>query len=155
MRRPRSPRLRLGLKASGARRLVYKPVPHIYHVAPAEEDLYALHAAGAVLIRREVSAAVPPGGHAGYTEERRRALARAERAGIVVGEDDQIEEYMLFSATSYGTGMAPTLCTARPRWTFWPPLPRKHPPVHGQARRRAAGRRSRLRDGPELHTRST
>lgn len=83
------------LKASGARRLVYKPVPHIYHVAPAEEDLYALHAAGAVLIMREVSAAVPPGGHAGYTEERRRALARAERAGIVVGEDDQIEEYML------------------------------------------------------------
>jgi hypothetical protein len=83
------------LKSGGAHRLVYKPVPHIYHVAPAEEDLYALHAAGAVLIRREVSAAIVPGSSPGYTAERRRALARARRAGVVVGEDERLDDYMM------------------------------------------------------------
>lgn len=81
-------------RAAGARRLIYKPVPHIYHVAPAEEELYALHAAGALLVRREVSAAVTPGSAPGYSEERRRGLARARDAGVVVGEDGRIEEYM-------------------------------------------------------------
>jgi hypothetical protein len=83
------------LKSGGARRLVYKPVPHIYHVAPAEEDLYALHLAGAVLTRREVSAAIVPGSSPGYTAERRRALVRARRAGVVVGEEEQLEDYMM------------------------------------------------------------
>ncbi|HVY61572.1 MAG TPA: GNAT family N-acetyltransferase, partial [Planctomycetota bacterium] len=30
------------VRSAGLRRLVYKPVPHIYHALPAEEDLYAL-----------------------------------------------------------------------------------------------------------------
>lgn len=81
-------------KAAGASRLVYKPVPHIYHVAPAEEELYALYAAGAVLVGREVSAAVLPWSSPGYAGARRRALVRAQRAGMLVGEDGQIEEYM-------------------------------------------------------------
>src|SRR4051812_45856111 len=29
------------LSVDGVRRLVYKPMPHHYHVVPAEEDLYA------------------------------------------------------------------------------------------------------------------
>ncbi len=82
------------LRSVGVSRLVCKPVPHIYHMAPAEEELYALHVAGGVLIKREVSAAVVPGASPGYTVERRRALARALRAGVVVAEDDHIEDYM-------------------------------------------------------------
>lgn len=82
------------LKSAGVRQLIYKPVPHIYHVAPAEEDLYALYATGAALVRREVSAVVLPGESPRYADERRRALARAREAGLVVGEDGQIEEYM-------------------------------------------------------------
>jgi hypothetical protein len=83
------------LRAAGISQLFYKPVPHIYHLAPAEEDLYALHAAGAVLIAREVSAAVVPGQSIRYAEERRRAVARARRAGVEVAEDGEIEGYML------------------------------------------------------------
>lgn len=37
------------LRAIGVDTLVYKPVPHIYHTRPAEEDLYALFRSGAVL----------------------------------------------------------------------------------------------------------
>ena len=42
----------------GMRAVVYKPVPHIYHRAPAEEDLYALFRFGARLLRRDVSSAI-------------------------------------------------------------------------------------------------
>src|SRR5207302_472359 len=37
------------LREHGVRRLIYKSIPHIYHTAPAEEDLYWLFRAGARL----------------------------------------------------------------------------------------------------------
>jgi len=46
------------LREQGVHRLIYKPVPHIYHRYPAEEELYALYRAGAVLRGRQVSATV-------------------------------------------------------------------------------------------------
>jgi hypothetical protein len=82
------------LRSDGVRRLTYKALPHIYHLAPAEEDLFALHAAGARLVRREVSAAISAGTRPAYAEERRRAIEQGRRSGLVVDEDDRIEEYM-------------------------------------------------------------
>jgi hypothetical protein len=82
------------LAAQGARRLVYKAVPHIYHVAPAEEDLFALHAAGARLVRRDVSAAVPPGDRPAYSDERGRAVRRGAAAALELVESDRVEEFM-------------------------------------------------------------
>lgn len=46
------------MRNHGISRLIYKPVPHIYHRYPAEEDLYALFHSGAKLIRRQVSSAI-------------------------------------------------------------------------------------------------
>ncbi len=56
------------LRTSGVRTLLYKPVPHIYHRMPAEEDLYALFRCGARLVRRDISATLdmtrrPPMAH--------------------------------------------------------------------------------------------
>jgi hypothetical protein len=82
------------LAAQGARRLVYKAVPHIYHVAPAEEDLFALHAAGARLVRRDVSAAIPPGDRPAYSEERGRAVRHGAAAALELVESDRVEEFM-------------------------------------------------------------
>ena len=81
-------------RADGVRRLVYKPVPHIYHLAPAEEDLFALHAVGAKLTRREVTAAVQAGRRPRYSTERARAIRRGRAAEIQLRESDRIEEYM-------------------------------------------------------------
>ncbi|MCF5965737.1 GNAT family N-acetyltransferase, partial [Xanthomonas perforans] len=39
-------------RALGVREVIYKPVPHIFHAYPAEEELYALHRLGAQLCRR-------------------------------------------------------------------------------------------------------
>ena len=38
--------------------IVYKPVPHIYHSKPAEEDLYALHRCNATLFARGPSSTI-------------------------------------------------------------------------------------------------
>ena len=43
------------LRGQGVNTLLYKPVPHIYHRMPAEEDLYALFRCGARLVRRDLS----------------------------------------------------------------------------------------------------
>jgi Acetyltransferase (GNAT) domain len=50
--------LRAHLLNQGSRTLIYKPVPHIYHRAPAEEDLYALFRFGARLVRRDLSSTI-------------------------------------------------------------------------------------------------
>jgi Acetyltransferase (GNAT) domain len=82
------------LRSDGARRLVYKAIPHLYHLVPAEDDLFALYAAGARLVRRDVSAAVRPGARPDYSEERRRAIQRAARTELGLVESDRIEEFM-------------------------------------------------------------
>jgi Acetyltransferase (GNAT) domain len=81
------------LRADGVRRLRVRPVPHIYHRAPAEEELYALHVHGARLVSRQVSTAVPAGAPVEYSSERRRAVRKGAKAGLVLGADDAIEEY--------------------------------------------------------------
>ena len=54
------------LRRQGVKKLIYKPVPHIYHSYPAEEDLYALFRHGArpagcnVSTVIDLSRALPP-----------------------------------------------------------------------------------------------
>lgn len=43
---------------AGFSELLYKPMPHIYHQQPAEEDLYWMHRMGARLVHRAVSSAI-------------------------------------------------------------------------------------------------
>jgi len=68
----------------GAKRLFYKAVPHVFHAYPAEEDLYALHRLGAQLVRRDLSSVIALREPFRSTEERRRAAAKARKAGLVV-----------------------------------------------------------------------
>jgi lipid II:glycine glycyltransferase (peptidoglycan interpeptide bridge formation enzyme) len=82
------------LRAQGARRLIYKPVPHIYHLGPAEEELYALHSVGGRLVRRDISAAVSPTIRPEPSPKRRHAAQRARESGVEVAEDDAIEPFM-------------------------------------------------------------
>lgn len=82
------------LRADGVRTWHVKPLPHIYHLMPAEEDLFALHVLGAVVTRRDVSAAVPRDASAGYSGERRRAIKRAQREDLQLGQSVAFAEFM-------------------------------------------------------------
>lgn len=80
-------------RRSGASRFIYKPVPHIYHRLPAEEDLYALFRMDATVIARNVSAAIDSAHPVKLRDDRKAGVRKALKAGITV-EDS--EDYPLF-----------------------------------------------------------
>ena len=73
-------------RRSGVERVIYKPVPHVFHAYPAEEDLYALQRVGARLSRRDISSVIPLRRAAGFSATRCRAIRRAESAGVSIGQ---------------------------------------------------------------------
>jgi hypothetical protein len=74
-------------RSLGYRRLRYKVVPPIYHVPPAEDDLYALFRLGARRHQCDLSVAVDVTGRGRVTYRRRRSRRRAESEGVRVQED--------------------------------------------------------------------
>lgn len=76
-------------KASGCDTLIYKPVPHIYHRYPAEEDLYALYRYGAEVDSVLISSVLDLMNPLPFNDGARRHLKKAERAGVsvVISED--------------------------------------------------------------------
>ena len=80
-------------RALGAREWIYKPIPHIYHRAPAEEDLYALFRQEATLVARGVSAAIACDNTLPMQELRRRGAKRAAANNVVYEECGELHEF--------------------------------------------------------------
>ncbi len=82
------------LKADGFRKVVYKPVPGIYHTMPAEEDLYALFfRCHARLIERDASSTIFMPHPIGFAESRLSGLRKARREGLTVRESDDFPAF--------------------------------------------------------------
>ena len=71
--------LREWLRGQGVSTLLYKPVPHIYHRMPAEEDLYALFRSGARLVRRDLSSTLDMACRSPMQHGRQTQLKRGKR----------------------------------------------------------------------------
>ena len=76
-----------------AKEWIYKPVPHIYHRIPAEEDLYALFRQEATLVARGVSAAIAQDNSLPMQELRRRGAKKAANNGINYEESDELPAF--------------------------------------------------------------
>lgn len=82
------------LRKEGFWEVTYKPVPHIYHRIPAEEDLYALFLeCNATLISRAPSATIVSGERPPLSRGRKCALRKAERLGVEVCESEDFETF--------------------------------------------------------------
>ena len=82
------------LRHIGFRRVVYKPVPHVYHRMPAEEDLYALFVrCHASLLERHASSTIAFECRPKFTESRRSGLRKAMAAGVTVGVSTDVEAF--------------------------------------------------------------
>ena len=81
------------LKDRGINELIYKPVPHIYHRSPAEEDLYALFLHHAKLVGRGISSAILLSDDVEYSKSRISGLKKAEKAGLYVQESDDLAAF--------------------------------------------------------------
>lgn len=73
-------------------KVVYKPVPHIYHKLPAEEDIYALYRFGAVLDSVQLSSAVFLPDNPGFNAQQVRNLKRATTRDYRVWETENAAE---------------------------------------------------------------
>jgi hypothetical protein len=98
------------LRASGARCLTYRPVPHIFHRQPSEDDLYALHRHGAKAVRIDLSSVIDLARRTTLSKGRRHALAKAHRNGVTVreGRDFQTFWSLLRARLMVQHGVTPT-----------------------------------------------
>lgn len=75
------------LASDGITEVVYKPVPHIYHLCPSEEDLYALTMqCGAQLTARAISSAIAAAHPVKFFDIRKSGIRKATNAGVTVAE---------------------------------------------------------------------
>ncbi len=73
----------------GARRLGVKPMPQIYALAPAQEEVYALSRLGAQRVRCDLASCIDLAHRLPLSERRRRALSKAHRSGLRQAEGPQ------------------------------------------------------------------
>jgi hypothetical protein len=82
------------LRAQGIKKLIYKPIPRMYHTLPAEEDLYALFLSNARLFLRDVSSVIARGQNAPSAEVRQMSLQKSKSFGIEVAQTSDFSEFM-------------------------------------------------------------
>ena len=81
------------LRENYFKKIIYKVMPYIYHKMPVQEDLYALFLHNATLMRRDVSSAILLKNKNAYQEQRKRAIKRAQKAGIRVQQSSNFQGY--------------------------------------------------------------
>ena len=74
-------------------KLLYRPIPSIYHRYPAEEDLYALWRCNAQLTGRKVSSVVEQKKSLPFNTLRKRKLRNAFNAELRVNQDSDFASY--------------------------------------------------------------
>lgn len=74
---------------AGFKKIVYKPVPHIYHAIPAEEDVYALFRSGGVVDSVQLSSAIYLPENVGFNSQQMRNLKHSAAMDCRVWETDK------------------------------------------------------------------
>lgn len=69
---------------------IYKPVPHIYHLIPAEEDLYALFRYKASLVARGLSSAIYQKDRLKFRNIRRHGIKKALKNKVYVEQSSDL-----------------------------------------------------------------
>lgn len=94
----------------GAKKIIYKPTPYIYHRVPSQEDLYALFSVGARLTGRSLSSTIENRERIPFSQLRRRKAKRAAKEGIIYKENCDYGTYwgILADVLANAHGCAPT-----------------------------------------------
>ncbi|MDQ0622000.1 GNAT family N-acetyltransferase [Paraburkholderia graminis] len=81
------------LRSTGLNRLIYKTIPHIYHVNPTEEDRYALFRVDARLYRRDVLSVIALDRRLPLQKRRERKINQARKLGLVIEASDDFDAF--------------------------------------------------------------
>lgn len=86
--------LNVYLAQKGFQKVIYKPVPHIYHQVPAEEDLYSLFSVcNAQLTERNLSSAIDLRNKLKWSRDRKYGINRCKNNNIHVEESNDFEAF--------------------------------------------------------------
>ncbi len=78
--------VKLFLKKKQIIKIIYKPIPVIYHQYPAQEDLYALFRSDAQLNRRDISSSILIEDRYKYSSSKKWGINKAKKQGVVCQE---------------------------------------------------------------------
>lgn len=81
------------LKDHGVSTLIYKPVPHIYHRIPSEEDLYALFRCNASLTARGLSATILQSDRLKFRNIRKSGMRKAIKNNVHVEQTSDFSDF--------------------------------------------------------------
>ncbi len=85
--------LKTYLKEQNIQKVIYKTVPYIHHLKPAEEDLYALFIQNTTLIQRDIGAVVNLQKPLKYSNGRKWSLKKAKNEGFVIEESQNFASF--------------------------------------------------------------
>ena len=78
---------------NGFSSFIYKPIPHIYHLIPAEEDLYALFRYSATLAARGLSSAIYQEDRLKFRNIRRHGIKKALKNNVYVEQSSDFSAF--------------------------------------------------------------
>ncbi len=81
------------LADNGFKKFIYKPIPHIYHEIPAEEDLYALFRAKAILVARGLSSTIFQSERLKFRNIRKHGVKKALKNGVVAEQSQDFSSF--------------------------------------------------------------
>lgn len=83
-------------KLVGFESVYYKTIPHIFHLIPAEEDLYSLFINNAKIVKAEASTVVDLKCPQKMPKGRKAQISRAKREGVVVEVRNSFDDFSEF-----------------------------------------------------------
>lgn len=83
-------------REKGFREIIYKAVPHMFHIQPAEEDKYALFRNHARIVKVEASTVVNLQQPLKMPKGRKAQISRARREGVVIRELTEPKDFERF-----------------------------------------------------------
>ncbi len=85
--------LNIKLKKEGINKVIYKPVPYIYHSISAQEDLYALFREKAKIIGRNISSTIYQNNKIKFVESRKSGIRKAINNSIIIEESNDFKAF--------------------------------------------------------------
>lgn len=79
------------LKILGIDKVIYKPMPYIYHRIPSQEDIYALYKMNAIKIGCNISSTIYQNNKIKFIESRKSGIRKSQKARVQIEESDRFD----------------------------------------------------------------
>ena len=79
------------LKKIAVKKVIYKPVPFIYHRAPSQEDIYALYKNKAVKIGCNISSTIYQNNKIKFIESRKSGIRKSLKENVIIEKSERFD----------------------------------------------------------------